>query len=105
MSCLIRGLILVLFNSGLWRVPVQRNGSTGARIIRDDLRTVALIGGLISVAVFSAVAGQNLIVGHSEWRGRATHIIIKEGVYWAALGGKRVNGHRLRAIVHTNRPT
>ena len=38
------------------------------------------------LAFSSAVAGQNLIVGHSERRGRATHIITKEGVYWAAIG-------------------
>ena len=37
------------------------------------------------LAFSSAVAGQNLIVGHSERRGRATHIITKEGVYWAAV--------------------
>lgn len=75
--CLVWGLVLVFFNSWIRRVSKGDASAT--------------IGGMMMViwagvhAVFSAVAGQNLIVGHSERRRRATHIITKEGVYWAAI--------------------
>ena len=64
----------VLVDPGLWSI-----------MGRDVSTTIGMIGAwIVEKLAFPAVAGQNLIVGHSERRGRATHIITKESVYWAA---------------------